>query len=176
MKKHLLISAYIFLASLLAGVAETKVKVGDTAPKIEGKDQSGKDWKLAEAIGKKHATLIYFYPKDDTPGCTKEACGLRDRMEDLKSKNVEVVGVSFDSGESHQKFIEKYKLNFTLLTDPDGKIADAFGVRREPGKLMARRVSFLIDKDGKISHITDSPNADVHLEEMKGAIEKLASK
>jgi peroxiredoxin Q/BCP len=156
-------------------MAETKVKVGDAAPAIEGKDQNGKDWKLAEALGKK-IVLVYFYPKDDTPGCTKEACGLRDRMEDLKSKNVEVVGVSFDSGESHQKFIEKFKLNFTLLADTDGKIADAFGVRREAGKNMARRVSFLIDKDGKIAHVTDNPSADVHLEEMKSAIEKLAAK
>src|SRR5687767_7696254 len=113
MKKHLFISAFIFLASIFAGLAETKVKVGDKAPMVEAKDQDGKDWKLADALGR-NAVLIYFYPKDDTPGCTKEACGLRDRMDDLKSKKVEVVGVSFDSGESHQKFIEKYKLNFKL--------------------------------------------------------------
>src|SRR4051812_16116777 len=150
-------------------------KVGDKAPPIEGKDQDGKSWKLSDDLGKKIA-LVYFYPKDDTPGCTKEACGLRDRMGDLKKDNVDVVGVSFDSAESHQKFISKFNLNFPLLVDSDGKIADALGARREPGKNMARRVSFLIDKNGKIAHITDNPKADVHLEEMKAAVAKLKAK
>src|SRR3989442_7782833 len=99
-------------------------KVGDKAPLIEGKDQDGKTWKLADVIGKK-AVLLYFYPKDNTPGCTKEACGFRDQMADLKKDNVEVVGVSFDSAESHQKFIGDQHLNFTLLADTDGKIAQA---------------------------------------------------
>src|SRR6185503_11483525 len=140
-------------------------KVGDKAPLIEGKDQEGKTWKLADEIGKK-AVLLYFYPKDDTPGCTKEACGFRDRIGDLKKDNVEVVGVSFDSAESHQKFIEKYNLNFPLLVDTDGKIAQAYGAKM-PSKNMARRVSFLIGKDGKIAHVTDVPSADTHLAEMK---------
>jgi peroxiredoxin Q/BCP len=96
---------------------------------------------------------------------------LRDRIADLKKDGVEVVGVSFDSAESHQKFIAKYNLNFPLLADADGQIADAYGVRA-PGKSMARRVSFLIGLDGKIIHVTDSPNADVHLSEMKAAVEK----
>ena len=119
--------------------------------------------------------LLYFYPKDDTPGCTKEACGLRDRMEDFKKDKVEVVGVSFDTAESHQQFIEKHKLNFSLLADTDGKIADAYGVRL-PNGTKAKRVSFLIGLDGKIAHVTDSPQADVHLSEMKNAIEKLKAK
>src|SRR5215467_1807044 len=80
--------------------------VGDKAPLVQGKDQNGKEWKLADEIGKK-VVLLYFYPKDDTPGCTKEACGFRDRIADLKKEDVEVVGVSFDSPESHQKFIDK---------------------------------------------------------------------
>jgi peroxiredoxin Q/BCP len=146
-------------------------KVGDNAPLMEGKDQSGKEWKLADALGKK-VVLLYFYPKDDTPGCTKEACGFRDRIADLKKENVEVVGVSFDSPESHQKFISKYNLNFPLLADTDGKIADTYGVRMQ-GKSMAKRVSFLIGKNGKIAHITDTMNADTHLEEMKTAVEQL---
>ena len=146
-------------------------KVGDKAPLVAAKNQSGKTWKLADAIGKK-IVLLYFYPKDDTPGCTKEACGLRDRMEDLKKDNVEVVGVSFDNEQSHQEFIQKYKLNFTLLADTDGKVTDAYGVRVPNGN-KARRVSFLIGLDGKIAHITDSPQADAHLSQMKEAIEKL---
>jgi peroxiredoxin Q/BCP len=146
-------------------------KVGDKAPLIEGKTQSGKDWKLADHIGKQ-AVLLYFYPKDDTPGCTKEACGFRDRIDNLKKDNVEVVGVSFDSAESHSKFIAKYYLNFPLLVDTDGKIAEAYGAKM-PNKNMARRVSFLIGKDGKIAHVTDVPSADTHLAEMKDAVEKL---
>src|ERR1700748_51533 len=87
--------------------------VGDTAPLISGKDQDGKTWNLADDIGKK-VVLLYFYPKDNTPGCTKEACAWRDRMGDLKKDNVEVIGVSFDSLTSHQAFISKFTLNFPL--------------------------------------------------------------
>jgi len=90
----------------------------------------------------------------------------------LKKANVEVVGVSFDSAESHLKFIANHSLGFTLLADTDGKIADAYGVRMA-GKSMARRVSFLIGTDGRILHITDSPKADDHLTEMTAAVAKL---
>jgi peroxiredoxin Q/BCP len=159
-------------ADSLAQAAPAKTPaVGDKAPAIEGKDQDGNTWKLADALGKK-AVLLYFYPKDDTPGCTKEACGFRDQMTDFKGENVEVVGVSFDTAESHQKFIAKHNLNFRLLADPEGKIADAYGARME-GKDMARRVSFLIGRDGKIAHVTDTPGADTHLTEMKAAVSKL---
>jgi thioredoxin-dependent peroxiredoxin len=163
----------VLAMAAMAGAAEPAKtpKVGDTAPLIEGKDQDGKTWKLADYAGKK-PVLLYFYPKDDTPGCTKQACGLRDQMTDLKKENVEVVGVSFDSAESHQKFREKHNLNFTLLADTDGKITDAYGVRRGEAK-MARRASFLIGKDGKIKHVTDVPSADTHLAEMKEAVAKL---
>ncbi len=158
------------LLTLSAAEPTTTPKVGDLAPPITGRDQDGKTWTLAESIGKK-LVLLYFYPKDETPGCTKEACGLRDRTEDLKKDNVEVVGVSFDSAQSHREFREKHSLNFRLLADTEGKIADAFGVRQE-GKNMARRVSFLIGLDGKILHVTDSPSPDIHLAEMKGAVAK----
>jgi len=164
------IALSVSAASLFAQ-APTKPAVGSQAPLISGQTQDGKTWKLADAIGKK-VVLLYFYPKDDTPGCTKEACGLRDRMGDLQKSEVEVVGVSFDNAESHQKFIAKHNLNFTLLTDADGKIADAYGVR-VPGKNVARRVSFLIGKDGKILHVTDAQSADTHLTEMSDAVAKL---
>jgi thioredoxin-dependent peroxiredoxin len=162
----------VFTHSSAVAQTTSTPKAGDTAPLIEGKNQGGKDWKLADDLGKK-VVLLYFYPKDDTKGCTKEACGLRDRMGDLTKDNVEVIGVSFDSTESHQAFISKYTLNFPLLADTDGKIADTYGVRMS-GKNMARRVSFLIGLDGKIVHVTDSPSADVHLIEMQEAIAKLA--
>jgi peroxiredoxin Q/BCP len=170
-------SAGLLLATLTASAADESKppKAGDKAPMISGKDQDGKTWTLADHVGKK-IVLLYFYPKDDTKGCTIQACGLRDRMGDLKKDGVEVVGVSFDSADSHQKFIAKHNLNFTLLADTDGKIADAFGVRREAGKNIARRASFLIGLDGKLAHVTDVPSADVHLAEMKDAVAKLAKK
>jgi thioredoxin-dependent peroxiredoxin len=167
----------VLVAALAAGLslcmadASPMPKAGEKAPLVEGKDQDGKSWKLADLVGKK-VVLLYFYPKDDTPGCTKEACGFRDRIGDLKKDNVEVVGVSFDSADSHLKFIAKYTLNFPLLADTDGKIADAYGARIA-GRDMARRVSFLIGLDGNIVHVTDAPGADVQLNEMKAAVEKL---
>jgi peroxiredoxin Q/BCP len=146
-------------------------KAGQKAPLVQGQDQDGKTWKLADEIGKK-VVLLYFYPKDDTPGCTKEACGFRDRIADLKKENVEVVGVSFDSADSHQKFISKFNLNFPLLVDTDGKIAAAYGTKMAD-RHMSRRVSFLIGLNGKIVHVTNDPKAEVHLAEMKEAVEKI---
>jgi peroxiredoxin Q/BCP len=165
--------AAILLAGLSVSVAQTNSmpQIGDKAPLVEGKDENGKDWKLADDLGKK-IVLLYFYPKDETPGCTKEACGFRDSVTDLEKSGVKVIGVSFDSSESHLKFITKHNLNFPLLADTDGKIADAYGVRIN-GRSMARRVSFLIGLDGKIAHVTDSGNADAHITEMKDAVAKL---
>ncbi|MCX8156588.1 MAG: peroxiredoxin [Verrucomicrobiae bacterium] len=162
-------SAGLAAAAVLA--AEAPLKVGDLAPAVVGKDHQGKEWKLADHL-KQGPVLLYFYPKDNTPGCTRQACGLRDRMPDLQKAGVTVVGVSFDSAESHQKFMADHQLNFTLLTDPEGKIADAFGARI-PGQKMARRVSFLISRDGVIRHITDTPKAETHLEEMTAAVQAL---
>jgi peroxiredoxin Q/BCP len=166
-----LVTGLFATLSALAADAPAMPKVGDKAPLVEGKDQNGKDWKLSDEIGKK-VVLLYFYPKDETPGCTTEACGFRDSIDELKTHNVEVVGVSFDSGESHLRFISKHNLNFQLLADTDGKIASAYVVRMN-GRPMARRVSFLIGLDGKIVHVTDSPNAETHLSEMKAAAAKL---
>jgi thioredoxin-dependent peroxiredoxin len=175
--RQIILNCFI-AATLIAGIrqvhgadAAKTPKLGDKAPLIEAKDQDGHLWRLKDAIGKQ-AVLLYFYPKDNTPGCTKEACGLRDRMSDLKKDNVQVVGVSFDPAASHQDFIKKYNLNFPLLVDTDGKITDAFGARMT-GMSMARRVSFLIDSKGVIRHVTDSPSADVHLAEMKDAVAAL---
>jgi peroxiredoxin Q/BCP len=162
----------LFLAALLLSATTTLFaalpKAGDVAPQFEGQDQDGKTVKLADFAGKK-IVLLYFYPKDFTGGCTKEACGFRDRMGELKTNNVEVIGVSFDSADSHKKFIEKYNLNFTLLADTDGKIAGAYDAKM-PVMKMSRRVSFLIGTDGKIVHVTDAGNPQTHFDEMKEAI------
>ena len=175
MKLALLLTTLTLTGALVAGAADAKTpKVGDKAPLVSGKDQNGKTVKLADAL--KHGpVLIYFYPKDNTPGCTKEACGLRDRMGDLKKDGVTVLGVSRDNEASHQKFIADHKLNFDLLADVDGKITEAYAAAIV-GKPLSRRVSFLIGKDGVIQHVTDTGSADVHLAEMKDAVAKLAKK
>ncbi len=143
-------------------------KAGDTAPAFAAPDQDGKTVSLADFSGKKNV-LLYFYPKDFTGGCTKEACGFRDRMGDLQTNNVAVIGVSFDSAASHKEFIEKYHLNFTLLADTDGKVAAAYDVKM-PVMKMAKRVSFLIGTDGKIVHVTDAMSPQTHFAEMQAAI------
>jgi peroxiredoxin Q/BCP len=165
MKLKLLLAALLIsTTTLFADIP----KAGDTAPAFAGKDQDGKTVSLADFAGKK-TVLLYFYPKDFTGGCTKEACGFRDRMGELQTNNVAVVGVSFDSADSHKKFIEKYNLNFTLLADTDGKITDAYGVKM-PVMNMSKRVSFLIGQDGKIIHVTDAMNPQTHFSEMQAAI------
>lgn len=176
MKLRLMVMlALVGVLSLVVPVrAAPRPKVGDTAPLFIGQDQDGKTVALADLIGKK-IVLLYFYPKDFTSGCTKEACGFRDRMGDLAKDNVEVVGVSFDSAKSHQEFIAKYKLNFTLLADPEGKIVKLYDVRMDHLDL-AHRVSFLIGLDGKIVHITDAGNPAIHFEEMEAAIAALKAK
>jgi peroxiredoxin Q/BCP len=147
-------------------------KVGDAAPLFEGKDQNGNMFKLADVLRSKKVILLYFYPKDFTGGCTKEACGLRDRMGDLQANNVEVIGVSHDTVDSHKKFADQYKLNFTLIADPEDTIIAAYDVKM-PALSMSKRVSFLIGRDGKIVHVTNAMSPQTHFDEMKAAIDGL---
>ena len=176
MKTSLILALLVVAGALLIAVKARAdlPKAGDTAPLFTGQDQDGKEFKLADHIGKK-TVLLYFYPKDFTGGCTKEACGLRDRMGDLSANNVEVVGVSHDSVDSHKKFADEYKLNFTLVADPDGKIIAAYDAKM-PRVSMSKRVSFLIGLDGKIVHVTDAMNPQTHFDEMKTAIDSLLKK
>lgn len=135
-----------------------KLKVGDTAPAINAKDEQGNDFRLSDLKGKK--VVLYFYPKDDTPGCTKESCNLRDNYAELQKRGYEVVGVSADTQKKHQKFIAKYNLPFTLLADEDKKVIDDYGVW-DWKKFMGRtflgivRTTFIIDEEGKIEEIID---------------------
>src|ERR671920_994999 len=110
-------------------------------------------------------TVLYFYPKDDTPGCTKEACAFRDRMADYEQAGIRVYGISLDSPESHRRFREKYNLNFPLLTDEGGRAADALGVLRESGK-SANRVTFLLDPDGRIARVYPEVSPETHADEI----------
>jgi len=145
----------------LPGAAEPIVE-GAALPAVSCLDQAGKEVKLAET-GAKGYVLVYFYPKADTPGCTKQACSLRDSYESITNKGVKVFGVSMDTVEAQKAFAEKYKLPFTLLADKEGKVADAFGVPHIAG--FSKRQAFLF-LDGKLvwrdlSASTDQQAADV---------------
>jgi len=145
------------------------INEGDTAPDFTVKDQNGEELKLSGLRGQKVA--LYFYPKDDTPGCTKEACSFRDNYSTLTDKGIKVLGISPDSEKSHQKFISKYELPFTLLADIDHAIADAYesyGEKKFMGKTYngVFRKTFLIDEDGKIKKIFDKVNVETHADEV----------
>jgi thioredoxin-dependent peroxiredoxin len=146
-------------------------KVGDKAPDFSAAASDGSTVKLTDVVGKGNIVL-YFYPKDDTPGCTKEACGIRDTITDLKGLNAIVFGVSFDSVESHKKFIEKYSLPFVLLADTDKKVAIAYGVATDASPVAAR-VTFIIDKAGKIAYVNPKVNASAHAGEIRAALAAL---
>jgi len=136
------------------------VKIGDTAPEFELESRSGKKMSLSEFRDKKNVVL-YFYPKDETIGCTKEACGFRDRYEAFIELGAEVVGISSDSPESHRKFAEHHALPFTLLSDPNKEVRKLYGVPSSMGFLPGR-VTYVIDKRGIVRHIF---NSQMHPEE-----------
>ncbi len=146
-----------------------KLKVGGGAPHFKAIDQNGKTYSLEDYRGK--WLLLYFYPKDDTPGCTKEACNFRDNLDKLKGK-VSILGVSADSLGSHKKFSEKYSLNFPILADPEKKIIKDYGVAGLGG-LFAKRTSFLINPGGKIAKIYENVNPNKHVDEVMLDLEKL---
>jgi peroxiredoxin Q/BCP len=147
----------------------TQLTSGDKAPDFTAKDQNGKKVSLKDFLGKK--VVLYFYPKNFTPGCTTEACNLRDNYADLKTAGMEVIGVSPDEEESHKKFEEKYELPFTLLADPDKKIIEKYGVWGEKNMYGKKsmglfRTTFLIDEKGVIYKIFKKPKTAVHSEEI----------
>ena len=135
---------------------------GESLPDLELTTESGEHIGTGELTGQR--TVLYFYPKDDTPGCTKEACAFRDRMNDYAKAGIQVYGVSLDSPESHHTFREKYGLNFPLLTDEEGRASEALGVLGERGK--ARRVTFLLDPEGRISKVYPEVSPQTHSEEI----------
>ena len=151
----------------------TTLKKGDSIPKFELKDQDGTVFKMEDVIGKKNL-VIYFYPKDDTPGCTKEACKFRDEFEIFTDLDAMVIGISGDSPESHTKFIEKYNLPFTLLSDENDAVRKQFGVKGKFMDVIPGRVTFIADKNGVIQYVFDSmSNAEQHVDEARMILEKL---
>ena len=146
-----------------------KLSVGDKAPDFEVPDQDGIAHKLSDYLGRK--LVIYFYPKDDTPGCTAQACNLRDNYYDLRQKGYEVIGVSVDDEKSHQKFIKKFELPFTLLADTDKKMVEAYGVWQEKNmygrKYMGTmRYTFIIDEKGYIQDIITKVDTKDHANQL----------
>src|SRR3989344_3169611 len=154
----------------------TKLKIGKSAPDFTLSDQDGKNHKLSDYRGQ--WVLIYFYPKDDTPGCTKEACAIRDMMPDFKKLKLQVFGISIQDSKSHKKFVEKYDLPFKLLADLDKKVVTKYGVWGKK-KFMGReymgtfRKSFLIDPKGKIAKIYENVKPETHAEEILEDLKKL---
>ena len=149
-----------------------KLKEGDKAPNFAVNDGDGKSVRSQDLKGKKH--VLYFYPKDDTPGCTKEACSFRDSWSKFKRRGIEVFGVSLDSEKSHQKFTEKFSLPFRLLADTDRQLSESFGTYGKK-KFMGReymgnhRMTFLIDEKGKIKKIFEKVKPEDHAEEVLAA-------
>jgi len=145
------------------------LKVGDQAPDFSVKDQSGNEIKLSDYVGKR--VVIYFYPKDNTPGCTAQACNIRDNYSDLEKEGIVILGVSADSEASHQKFIDKFDLPFALLADVDKKMLNDYGVWGEK-KFMGRvydgihRTTFIIDESHVIVGIIEKPKTKDHAREI----------
>jgi peroxiredoxin Q/BCP len=141
----------------------TMPQQGQQLPDVEFITEGGDRLSAGDLGGQK--TVLYFYPKDDTSGCTKEACAFRDRMGDYEGAGIQVYGVSLDSPESHRRFREKYNLNFSLLTDEDGRAAEALGVLRENRK-RTNRVTFLLDADGRIARVYPEVSPETHADEI----------
>jgi len=148
-----------------------KLAVGEKAPQIRAEDQNGKTFDLSAQKGSK--VVIYFYPKDDTPGCTAEACNLRDNYTDLLAKGYKVVGVSPDNLKSHVKFADKFELPFPLLPDPDKTIIEAYGVWG-PKKFLGKsyegvlRTTFIVNEEGNIERIIEKVETKNHTEQIIG--------
>lgn len=156
---------YLLLFAVYTGLGETrntlkqnemkKIEVGSKIPPFSLPDQDGNELIISDLIGKKNL-IIYFYPKDDSPGCTKEACYFQDQFEVFKEADAEVIGISGQSVESHKNFAEKYRLSFTLLSDKGNKIRKAFGVPTNFLGLLPGRVTYVVDKTGTVVHLFDS--------------------
>ena len=150
----------------------TTLKPGDPAPDFKGVTTDGKPVALADYRGRK--LILYFYPRDDTPGCTKQACSLREGNAELAAKGAAVLGVSTQDERSHQAFTRKYHLNFPLLADTDGTVGRAYGTlggsgvvdRIKTAVVMAKRVTFVIDERGRVAHVIDKPDVANHAAEV----------
>jgi peroxiredoxin Q/BCP len=163
----------IFIMGLFSFIGKVKaLEVGTEAPKVVATDQNGAELDFA-AVYAKGPTLVFFYPKAGTPGCTAQACSLRDAFESLNAENLQILGVSRDTAESQKKFQEQYRLPFPLIADANGKVAEAFGVPGVMGMLpVSKRQSFLV-KDGKVMWKAESAETGKHAAEVQSALDSL---
>lgn len=145
------------------------LQIGDELPIFQGMLDSGEEFNLEDYRGKD--LIFYFYPKDNTPGCTAEACNIRDNYTELKNRGILIFGVSTDSVTSHQKFKSKYNLSFPLIADKDKKISKIFGVLKKTGT--AKRVTFLVDKERKIKFVWEKVTAKTHAEQILETISNM---
>jgi peroxiredoxin Q/BCP len=170
--------SFLIVASMLSFFGMSReagaLSVGDEAPKVSARDQNGAEVNLADVYAK-GPTLIYFYPKAGTPGCTAQACSLRDAFPDFTGAGVQIIGVSADSVEGQKKFAQEYKLPFTLLADTDLAVAKAFGVPTIPLIGVPKRQSFIV-KDGKIAWIVESAKTGDHAAEVRAALASLSGR
>lgn len=158
---------WVWLGGLLAThPAQAALKAGEKAPDVSAPLSDGSTFHLKQWLDRA-PIVLYFYPKDDTPGCTKEACGIRDDFAAFRHLQATVIGVSYDSVASHKKFIEKYRLPFLLASDTDKTMAKAFGV---DGMLFARRSTFIIGKDGTILFADPKVDPKTHSQEIRDAL------
>jgi peroxiredoxin Q/BCP len=156
----------------LFGGGEPGVKAGERAPDFALADANGREVRLADLLGR--PVVLYFYPKDDTPGCTREACSFRDQYQDFRDAGAEVIGVSSDSSESHRRFAERHRLPFTLLADPGGRVRKLYGIPATLG-LLPGRVTFVIDAEGVVRHVFNSQLAPTrHVEEALEVVRRTA--
>jgi peroxiredoxin Q/BCP len=150
-------------------------EVGSTVPTFSLKDQNGSDFSIETVLGKKNL-VIYFYPKDDTPGCTKEACSFRDQFEVFKQEDALIIGISGQSVQSHFDFAKKHRLNYTLLSDEGDKVRKLFGVPTSFLGLLPGRVTYIVNKEGKVVFVFNSQlNAGKHIEEALRILKDLSS-
>ena len=177
MKRKLTLISIAVLFGLVFAFTMTKqtnsgpLQVGDKVPEFSLPDQNGEIFNIADYLGK-NPMVIYFYPKDDTPGCTKEACSFRDSFEEFTDRNVQVIGISADDVESHRNFAKKYNLPFTLLADTKNEVRKLFGVKSNLMGLIPGRVTYVIDSSGKVIYIFESQfKATQHIREALQAID-----
>jgi thioredoxin-dependent peroxiredoxin len=162
------LATVVFSSNVFAeGNSKFPVKVGDKAPDFKLIDDSGTERALSEFIGKK--VVVYFYPKNDTPGCTKQACSFRDNYGIYEKKGIIVIGISYDSPKSHKKFKQKYNLPFILLSDNKKKVSKAYGASRI---FIAKRYTYLINEQSIIVRIFKDVNVTEHADEVLAAFEK----
>ncbi|MDI3311483.1 MAG: thioredoxin-dependent thiol peroxidase [Thermoanaerobacterium sp.] len=152
------------------------VEIEKEAPDFTLKSSDGRDVSLKDYIGKK--VVLYFYPKDNTPGCTKEACQFRDNINSIEANDAVVIGISLDDSESHKKFIEKFNLPFVLLSDPDAKVSTEYGVYKEKNmygkkKMGIERSTFVIDRKGIVKKIFRKVKVDGHVGEILKVLEEI---